>query len=366
MFSSRSIRILFHSVGWLLFFGLVIAASAMNRDNNLAAIFSPPFLLFYAIYLLFFYLNEVVLLPKLYLKKKYGLYFSLIVGLLVAVALLQPWDKLIKGQREGVADVRSRPLPPDRRPTGSLHFNQRPPGQRVPRQNPQKVDIVSIVLFTTLWAVGMAMALFRQWRQTERRAAQAEIERANAELSFLKAQVNPHFLFNTLNNIYSLAVEKSDQAPDAIMKLSNIMRYVTDESKQDFVPLSDEVSCITDYIALQQLRLTNRTTVHFTATGSYETLQIAPLILMPFIENVFKYGVSAHHPSTINITLGTKEKTLHFFCRNAIVKTSENSERTGIGLQNTKARLQHLYPERHTLVLAQQDDTFTVQLTVQL
>lgn len=366
MFSSRGVCILFHIIGWLLFFGLVIGSSAINRDNTLADIFSPPFLLFYAVYLVFFYLNELVLLPKLYLKKRYGLYIAVTGILLVGVALLQPFDRIVKGQRESVSDVRSRPLPLDRRPPGPPRLDQRPPGQRPPQQGPQRVDIVSIVLFITLWTVGMAMALFRQWRQTERRAAQAEIEKATAELSFLKAQINPHFLFNTLNNVYSLAVEKSDRAPDAIMKLSNMMRYVTDEAKNDFVPLADELSCMRDYIALQQLRLTDRTTVDFTTTGAYETLQIAPLILMPFVENVFKYGVSAHHHSTINITLGTKGQTLHFFCRNTIVKTGESRERTGIGLQNTKARLQHLYPERHILILEKEDDLFTVQLTIQL
>src|SRR6201999_506982 len=104
------------------------------------------------------------------------------------------------------------------------------------------------------------------------------------------------FLFNTLNNIYTLAVIQDEHAPDSILKLSNIMRYVTDDTREDFVPLQSEVDCINDYIELQKLRLGTKTQVDFKITGDIESKQIAPLILMTFIENVFKYGISKHEP----------------------------------------------------------------------
>lgn len=362
MFSSRGIRVLLHGTGWLLFFGLILASSAINRNNSLTEIFSPAFLLFYALYLFLFYLNHQVLLPRLYLQKKYVLYFSIIIALLVGVAALQPFDKIVKGQRETIPDRHPQQFPSDQNFPRPPH--RRPPGYIGPK--PQHIDIVGIVLFLAVWAVSMVLSLFRQWQQTEQRAVQAELERTNAELSFLKAQVNPHFLFNTLNNIYSLAVEKSDRAPVAVMKLSNIMRYVTDEAKHDFVPLASEVACISDYIALQQLRLTEKTKVRFTTSGAFDQLQIAPLLLMPFVENVFKYGVSAHQPSVIVIALQVMENTLHFFCSNPIIKTTIGQPRAGIGIENTKARLQHLYPKEHTLDFGTENEQFHVQLIIKL
>lgn len=312
-----------------------------------------------------------MLLPRFYLTRRYGLYFAITVGLLVGVALLQPFDKMVKGQRESAESLHGQRFPPDRNlsgpPPGHQPFDQlRPSGQ--PHSGPHSygLDIVSIVLFLTVWAVSMLLTLFRQWQQTERRAAQAELDKAQAELSFLKAQVNPHFLFNTLNNIYALAVAHSDRTPAAIMKLSNIMRYVTDEAVHDFVPLPDEVACLTDYIALQQLRLTNKTILDFTATGTFNGLQIAPLILMPFVENVFKYGISAHQVSTITISLEVTGNTVSFFCQNQQLIAVPEVERVGVGIENTKARLQHLYPKRHNLVLQREGPAFTVQLTLEL
>jgi len=358
----KSVVILFHLVAWLLFFGLIIASSAINRQNSFTEILSPPFLLFYLTYLIVFYLNELLLLPKLYLKKKYIVYTALIAGLLLSVTLLQPFDNVIKGQRTSFESMRHRPIPHGFPPTGL----QLPAGQRPPDIHPNRIDFVSIILFITVWMVSIALALFRQWRQTELRAAQAEIDKAKAELSFLKAQVNPHFLFNTLNNIYALSVEKSNRTPEAIMKLSNIMRYVTDEAKNDFVPLPDEVACITDYINLQQLRLTDKTTIAFTVSGALESLQIAPLILMPFVENVFKYGITNHGISTITIKVRVDGRKLNFATQNRIFKTHTDAERTGIGIENTKKRLQHLYPGRHNLLLDKDSETFIVQLIILL
>lgn len=362
MFSSRSIQVLLHAVAWLLFFGLVIGSSAINRTNSISEIISPPFLLLYTVYIFVFYVNEKLLLPRLYLQKKYLLYFGAVCALLLAVVWLRPFDGMVSSQRASMGQRFERPLP---RSPFPFDRHEGPPF-RQPGERRRGVDIVSTVLFISVWAVSMILALFRQWRQTEQRAARAELEKTNAELSFLKAQINPHFLFNTLNNIYALAVEKSNGAPEAIMKLSNIMRYVTDEARNDAVPLADEVDCIGNYISLQQLRLTPKTEVNFTVSTADNHLTIAPLLLMPFVENVFKYGVSNHRPSEIVITLTTNASTMEFFCRNPIFKTEQPMERTGIGIGNTKARLQHLYPARHELTLQDKDGFFTVQLTLQL
>jgi LytS/YehU family sensor histidine kinase len=198
---------------------------------------------------------------------------------------------------------------------------------------------------------------------SEQRMVKAESEKVSAELSFLKAQINPHFLFNTLNNIYMLSVMSSEHTSESIMKLSNIMRYVTDDVMQDFVPLSNELKCISDYIDLQKLRLGKQTTLDFKITGKVNNQQIAPLIMMSFIENTFKYGISKKEKSTILINIAVGEKTVSFHSENSIFNR-QNTERSGIGLANTKQRLQLLYPRKHILRIDDSDGIFRVDLTL--
>jgi LytS/YehU family sensor histidine kinase len=225
-----------------------------------------------------------------------------------------------------------------------------------------RIDIVSVFLFIMTIALGMAIQITRQWRSSLQQVAQAEADRAQAELSFLKAQINPHFLFNTLNNIYSLAVTKNERTADSIMKLSNIMRYVTDDVSQHFVPLQHEVDCINDFIELQRLRLSKKAQVNFSVKGSLENKTIAPLLLMTFVENVFKYGISNHESSTITIQLQADERSITFYCHNKIFKPAGNPQRTGIGIANTQKRLTHLYPNKHLLNITNENGFFSVEL----
>jgi LytS/YehU family sensor histidine kinase len=212
-------------------------------------------------------------------------------------------------------------------------------------------------------ALSLAVQNTLRWRTTVQRAAKAETDKAQAELSFLKAQINPHFLFNTLNNIYSLAVTKSDHTAESIMKLSNIMRYVSDDVTEDFVPLQSETDCIINYVDLQRLRLGKKTGVELSISDNLDK-KIAPLILMTFVENAFKYGVSNHAPSDIVITLASGEHGIQFTCRNKITTTSGLPERTGIGIANTRQRLEHLYPRQHTLTITNTNGFFNVALTL--
>jgi LytS/YehU family sensor histidine kinase len=205
----------------------------------------------------------------------------------------------------------------------------------------------------------------QEWQMTEQRAIRAEADKATAELSFLKAQINPHFLFNTLNNIYTLAVMKDDNAPDSILKLSNIMRYVTDDAMADFVTLQSEIDCINDYIELQRLRLGEKTKVNFDVSGDIENKKIPPLILMTFVENVFKYGISKHHKSDIIIKLKGDYNGISFFCQNSIFPEKDEKRRVGIGLKNTQQRLAHVYPGKHVLDINTDNKLYTVKLMLQ-
>ncbi len=352
----KIINIASHVAGWILFFSLILAfvSNSPNGESSvLSRLSSGPFLLFGGIYLGLFYVNYFVLIPAFYLQRKYTIYFAIVCMLFAAVYMLKPFDRLMSMNPPPNGQPRIAMGPP---PTGANRPAPRGAGNR---------DINSIILFITIWSISTSIPVIKQWRLSEKKAIEAETERANAELAFLKSQVNPHFLFNTLNNIYSLAVSKSDNTAPSIMKLSNIMRYITDEAGQDFVPLQLEVDCMKDYIDLQRLRLGQKMTVDYTVTGYTDDKKIAPLLLMTFIENVFKYGISSHETSGITIKLAADNHAITFYCRNRLFGTKRDTERTGIGIANARKRLQHLYPNRHFLAIEEAEGYFTVQLTLQ-
>jgi LytS/YehU family sensor histidine kinase len=271
--------------------------------------------------------------------------------------LLQPFGTLIESQRPQFQG-RQGFQPPLSFPPNFIKNPPHPPSK-------QRLDIVGVFILMMVLALSFALEIARKWQKSIQDAARAEADKANAELSFLKAQINPHFLFNTLNNIYSLAVIKSEVTADSIMKLSNIMRYVTDEATEDFVPLQDEINCLTDYIELQRLRLGKKVTLEYDISGDASYKKITPLILMPFIENVFKYGTSNHEPSTITIKIIVEELTVNLFTSNKIFIHKESIERKGVGIANTIKRLQHLYPNRFLLNIDDSNGEYKVHLTLQ-
>lgn len=365
MFRSQKTSIAAHVIGWLLFLGLplLFVTQQSGVDTFAISIISPRSWLFLLVYMLVFYLNTNYLIPQLYFRRKIALYLVCLAIGLVSIFYLQPFERLIyhpiEMQRGRPPVMPNHPaLPPD-----NQYFRQ-PPPMPPSRQSP-KTDIISIFLFGTVWALGMAMRTSEQWRLTEKRVFRAEAERANAELSFLKAQINPHFLFNTLNNIYSMAVTNNPNTAASVMKLSNIMRYVTDEVNEDFVPLQSEIECIKDYVDLQRLRLNKKTAVDFEVSGKIDYQIITPLVLMTFVENAFKHGVSNRENSEISIEVNANDQEISFTCKNTLFATPRNVERTGIGLKNTEQRLLHLYPNRHSLQVSADNGHYCVKLVVQ-
>ncbi|RYG48572.1 MAG: histidine kinase, partial [Chitinophagaceae bacterium] len=320
------------------------------------------YLLFFTIYPVIFYLNLELLFPRLFLRKKTMVYFLIFAASLLIVFLLRPFDNLMKMSNH-------RQAPGLERTHNDQLTNQFQRGNRVPPGVPpgnhgQVLDIMSIILFTLTWSVSTGLGVFRQWRNTEQKVLKAEAEKANAELSFLRAQVNPHFLFNTLNNIYSMAVTKNPATADSIMKLSNIMRYVTDEGKDNFVNLDSEIDCLRDYIDLHRIRLGNTTTVNFTVTGDPRDLTVAPLLLMTFVENAFKYGTSNHETSQIDITLLIDTDRILFRCSNKLFETARDPDRVGIGIENAQRRLNSMYNGRHRLLISKEAGFYVVELSL--
>ena len=217
-------------------------------------------------------------------------------------------------------------------------------------------------------ALGAIIKLFQYWYQNEQSKEHLAQEKLAAELKLLKSQIHPHFLFNTLNNLYALTLENSKQAPTVVLKLSSLLNYMLYECNIPLVPLEKELRYIENYISLEQLRYGNRLDLSWETGGDLEDQLIAPLILLPFIENSFKHGASqeAQHP-WININIWVRDKHLTLQIENgrppASSKVSDYQE--GIGLKNVKQRLRLLYQNRYELII-RDEDTYLVVLRLEL
>lgn len=352
------------TVAWVLVFSLaplVFVYSQSDLRATVSLLSSYRYWVFILYFLAVYFLLENFLVPRLYFTNRALLLATAMLVLLAATLLLKPFDGLLHFSRlaskheRGMVDKPHGPPPA----TG----NEKAPDPQVPNRRGGPVfDIVSVFLLLLVFLIVLADNALKKSRLTEKRAIQAEADRANAELSFLKAQINPHFLFNTLNNIYSLAVTKNESTADAVMKLSNIMRYVTGETNETMVPLEDEAACIQDYISLQKLRLGESFPVEFSIEGSTAGKTVPPLCLMTFVENAFKHGVSIHESNSIVFKLIIQDRHIHFFAQNKLFSTPRNTERTGIGLENAKKRLLALYPGKHVLGIEEKNGFYTVNL----
>jgi two-component system sensor histidine kinase AlgZ len=229
------------------------------------------------------------------------------------------------------------------------------------------VQASATTLFIVIF-VGM-LRFAKDWFEFEAKKKEVENERLTAELNFLKAQINPHFLFNTLNNLYYLAYSKSDNTTEVIAKLSQMMRYMIYESNHSEVLLSKELDYMQSYISLERLRLNNQIPIKFEVEGNPEPLKIAPLILIPFLENAFKHGVSGNDPNAwVNLSIKLNGKECLYTVENSKIHSvnSDTGERSGIGLQNVKRRLELSYPGQYQLNINDQPNQFSIQLKLTL
>jgi sensor histidine kinase YesM len=202
--------------------------------------------------------------------------------------------------------------------------------------------------------------------KTEERE-QKQREKTNAEIQLLKAQVHPHFLFNTLNNIYSFTLSKSPQAPMLVDKLNNTLYYMINECKAQFVYLEKEIQSLNDYIELEKIRYGGRLTIQVEIRGDYMNKLITPLLMIPFIENSFKHGASKMLKEPwIKLFIQTDENILHFSLINSKPAEENAVSKKGIGLNNVKKRLELLYPQDHLLTIESTPNTFTVNMQIPL
>lgn len=211
--------------------------------------------------------------------------------------------------------------------------------------------------------LGIVYYFYQSSKFNEQQKIALEIENKDAELAFLKSQVNPHFLFNSLNNLYSLIYHKSDKALPAVEKLSSLLRYSLYETKNQ-IDLQKELNYIQNFIELEQLRHDYPLEIHLEIDKKLSPTSIAPFILIPFIENIFKHGTLNNSDEPVIITIKNDASELSLYCQNEI-KEQEKDEIGGIGLENIKKRLALIYPEKHQLHINERDGIFTVDLKIQ-
>lgn len=221
----------------------------------------------------------------------------------------------------------------------------------------------NIYFSSTTIFISTVFSLIHKFLNLENEKIQLVAEKKSAELQALKTQINPHFIFNSLNNIYSLVFQKSDKALPAIEELSTLLRYSTKDLGQDFIPLKREIGYIESLIALEKLRMQWPELIDFEKVISNDELQISPMLLVPFVENAFKHGDLTNHQMEIDLT--EKNKTLYFHIQNHKRQGSKDAI-SGIGIQNVRRRLELIYPGKHNLQITNQNQLFVVDLEIAL
>ncbi|MGA1544702.1 MAG: sensor histidine kinase [Saprospiraceae bacterium] len=214
---------------------------------------------------------------------------------------------------------------------------------------------------------GASIRGFREFETKKKEEEEANKKRLEAELNLLKSQINPHFLLNTLNNLYGLAITEPEKTPEALLKLSTLVKYLLYECNAPKVKLSSEVNFILNYIDLQKLRLSSINHLQLNFPDAIPSdVWIEPMILLPFIENAFKHGISGKKEGTIEIKLELEDGQLTLLVKNQQLRHLENMNPTGIGLNNTQQRLHFSYPNQHSLNITDDGDSYQIHLSVNL
>lgn len=298
------------------------------------------FSLVFMTYYFFYYVNHYFLIPKL-LKQKGIIYYGF--GVAVIILLFYPplgflvsWMPIAQG--------------PGEHPTTFQNVNQIMNYGAIP----------FLVMF-----LSVPIILINQWFQQNAEISNLEKEKSETELNFLKQQINPHFFFNTLNNLYALSITKDEQTPEVILQLSELMRYVIYKGKEESVQLEEEVKYIEDYIQLQQIRLHKKLDYKFEKNISNPELQIPPLLFIVLVENAFKHGIEpAEKECLLHLNLISDEHGLVFICKNSLEEKPVGEK--GIGLKNLKRRLALRFPNHHNLEIKETEKTFETTLKISL
>ncbi len=361
----RYLTPLIHVLAWGLLALTLLVFQPMSGHITLPPQFWIKQGLLLVLWVSAFYLTVYVSVPRLLLRGHTGWFIVALVGTALA----------IQGLSRGIENMLHLPdlLREAFRAAGGVRPGELPGARRQgpPPPRGSRFDLVTMLITLLVLGIATAITVVQHWQREAQLRERVDQQRTEAELSLLKAQINPHFFFNTLNNIYSLTLIDGERARAALHRLSRMMRYVLYDTAVGHAQLSQEVAFIQDYITLMQLRLTDRVQVIFEHPEPVREVLIAPMILLPFVENAFKHGVAATQGSRIVIIL--KQPTfnrLEIEVRNTLVpKTSTDlAGSNGIGLVNTRRRLDLLYPGRYSLNVTERtpENEFDVQLALEV
>ncbi|MBU2929414.1 sensor histidine kinase [Winogradskyella psychrotolerans] len=292
-----------------------------------------------------FYVNYLVFVPYILLKRKLILY--IVVSILFLALYNYISTELITNTiAEGFRNRMQPPKPPGG-PFGMRHA-------------------IPVVFSLSIFLLGGIFSLVVDFYKRDRLSKELENEQKEIKLQFLRNQLNPHFLFNSLNSIYALVRSKSDDAPEAVITLSELMRYMLYEAGNNQVTLEKEINYIKNYIALQRLRLKNTEAVKLNIKGETRNLKIYSLLLISFIENAFKYGTDYKGNTHIDIKIVVDNNKLSLNVENIIGLYKRDDKNSGVGLENIKNQLNYLYKNNHDLTIEEDNAYYRVHLTLNL
>jgi len=244
-----------------------------------------------------------------------------------------------------------------------IYFSRMYPEEYTNTETNTYANVFGIIFIST------SLKLIKRWAKQSIELDKIKAKHYQTELKLLKSQLNPHFFFNTLNNLYSLSLEKSVEVPGVILKLSDLMRYLLDSNKKKEVPLKHEYDFINNYLSLERLRYSNRCDIKLTVEGDMNGKFIAPMLLIPFVENSFKHGVSSTVANSfVHAHLHTDRNILYFTVENSKPEKPENVKNSSseMGLKNVQRRLELLYPKKHKLNITDKPDIYKINLELKL
>ncbi|MBR6842935.1 MAG: histidine kinase [Prevotella sp.] len=326
----------------------------------------------FAIFLGLFLIHNFVLAPLLVNEHKRLLYCSLIVAIVAGFIIYQnntrpsfpdrhrpPMEERME-QRMEQRMHHDGPDGPDGHPgEPRMRHHDGPPAFRADH------DIIALVILILMFGMNLGVKGYFKNRTDQRKIAKLEKENLEQQLEYLKYQINPHFFMNTLNNIHALVDIDPAKAQETILELSKMMRFILYEGDKNGVSLSREMEFIKTYISLMRLRYSDKVTINVNLPAEVPERTIPPLMLISFVENAFKHGISYQHPSFIDIQVAVDKEHLKFLCRNSKAE-KPNQEKGGVGLQNVKQRLQLLFDDNYTLNIQDRPEAYQVELIIPL
>ena len=234
-----------------------------------------------------------------------------------------------------------------------------------PYELPPMISFIvnTFVTNASLVAMAVCIKIFKIFTKNRERLQDLQFQNLQSEISLLKSQVNPHFLFNALNSIHVLSRTQPKHASEAILQLSDLMRYQIYDCNTELIPLKNEVEYLENYLALEKLRK-NKASILFKTNGPMNGVQVAPLLFIPFVENAIKHGVNIDNQSNLKLDINIDEKNVNFYIENNVPLNNKIKKNGGIGLANVKRRLELIYPKEHQLTIENKDDKYIVSLTI--